>query len=193
MTRLLAFDTAGPWCAACLLDADKAVVRVDDMAKGQAEHLMPMLEEVLQANGLVWADLEAIGVGTGPGNFTGIRISVAAARGLALGLKVPAIGVTHLEAQAFGAPRPATAIIPAPRGQAYLQHFGTDTEAPELVPAGDSRLIRPPAPLDPAVLIRTIARIAADRAPHPQPRPVPCYVRPADAAPPKVAAPQIIA
>jgi len=193
VTRLLAFDTAGPWCAACLADGDTATVRVDDMPKGQAEHLMPMLEEVLAAAGIVWADLHAIGVGTGPGNFTGIRISVASARGLALGLQIPAIGVTHLEAQVYGKPGPVTAVIPAPRNHAYLQHFGDAASAPELVDTTDPRLTDPVAPLDPAALIQTIARMAADRAATPQPRPVPCYVRPADAAPPKEQAPQIIA
>ena len=89
---ILAFDTSAAHCAAALLCAGKIEVRVDEMARGQAEHLMPMLEEVLAAQGLTWADLDAIGVGTGPGNFTGIRISVAAARGLALGLGIPAVG-----------------------------------------------------------------------------------------------------
>ena len=56
------------------------------MAKGQAERLMGLLEEVLAAQKTTWQDLSAIAVGVGPGNFTGIRIGVSAARGLALGL-----------------------------------------------------------------------------------------------------------
>ena len=88
---LLAFDTSAAHCAAALLIAGKIHTRIDEMARGQAEHLMPMLEEVLAAHGLAWRDLDAIGVGTGPGNFTGIRISVAAARGLALGLGCPLV------------------------------------------------------------------------------------------------------
>ena len=59
------------------------------MARGQAERLVPMLEEMLAEAGLGWRDLDALGVCTGPGNFTGIRISVSAARGLALALDVP--------------------------------------------------------------------------------------------------------
>ena len=55
------------------------------MEKGQAERLMPMLAEMLAEAGVGFGDLARIGVGTGPGNFTGVRISVAAARGLALG------------------------------------------------------------------------------------------------------------
>ena len=72
--------------------------RHEVMGKGQAERLFPMLEEVLAEIGAVWEELDAIAVGTGPGNFTGIRIAVSAARGLALGLGVPAIGVTSFEA-----------------------------------------------------------------------------------------------
>ena len=72
--------------------------RHEDMGKGQAERLFPMLDEVLSEQGAVWEELDAIAVGTGPGNFTGIRIAVSAARGLALSLGIPAIGVTGFEA-----------------------------------------------------------------------------------------------
>ncbi|MEM9972140.1 MAG: tRNA (adenosine(37)-N6)-threonylcarbamoyltransferase complex dimerization subunit type 1 TsaB, partial [Pseudomonadota bacterium] len=72
--------------------------RHEDMAKGQAERLIPMLEEVLADVGAAWEELDAIGVGVGPGNFTGVRIAVSAARGLAMGLGVPAVGVTAFEA-----------------------------------------------------------------------------------------------
>ncbi len=54
--------------------------RHEEMKRGQAERLFPMLEEVLREGGVVWGELDAIGVGVGPGNFTGIRIAVSAAR-----------------------------------------------------------------------------------------------------------------
>ena len=72
------------------------------MAKGQAEALMSFLNKLLAVSSLNWSDLSKIGVCTGPGNFTGIRISVSAARGLALGLEIPAIGVTSFEATLYG-------------------------------------------------------------------------------------------
>jgi len=120
---LLAFDTSAAHCAAALLLNGQVVTRIDEMAKGQAEHLMPMLEEMLAAADLTWADLDGIGVGIGPGNFTGIRISLGAVRGLALGLGKPAIGVNGFEARAFQEPLPFTATIPAPREQSYAQAF----------------------------------------------------------------------
>lgn len=192
MTPLLAFDTARAHCAACLLVGDQTIVRVDEMAKGQAEHLMPMLEEMLAEHGLVWADLKAIGVGTGPGNFTGIRISVAAARGLALGLMVPAVGVTHLDAQVHEMPRPVTALCPAPRSQVYLQTFADEPGEIALVPGDDPRAVAAAAPLAADQLITNIAEIAASRAQNTTDRPKPTYVRPADAAPPRDPAPVIL-
>jgi len=97
-TRILAFDTSAAHCAAALLIGDRIVAQsYREMGKGQAECLMPMLQNVMDGYGAVWEELDAIGVGTGPGNFTGIRISVSAARGLALALGIPAVGVSTFE------------------------------------------------------------------------------------------------
>ena len=99
MTSILAFDTSGPQCAVALMvNGAIAAERQEDMTRGQAERLFPMFDEVLAEVGAVWEELDALAVGTGPGNFTGIRISVSAARGLALSLGVPAIGVSGFEA-----------------------------------------------------------------------------------------------
>lgn len=189
---ILAFDTTAAHCAAALLlDDNLLAVRVDPMAKGQAEHLMGMLAEVLARHGFAWSDLTAIGVGTGPGNFTGIRISVAAARGLALGLAIPAIGVDGFDAAAFGLLRPLTVAIPAPRDMAYLQGYsGTGPNSPQLVHISDiGSAILPGLAAD---MIVAVARIAAARAQIPQPRPAPLYVRPPDAAPSRDAAPVLL-
>lgn len=188
--NILVFDTASAHCAACLIMDDKVTVRVDQMAKGQAEHLMPMLEAVLAENGLTWTDLDAIGVGTGPGNFTGIRISVSAARGLALGLKIPAVGVTHLEAQVYGLPRPVTAKVAAPREHVYVQTFADDLGPAELVSAECAE--NAPPIITPELMIQNIAQITRNRATHNLDRPAPYYVRAADAAPPRDAPPIIL-
>ena len=115
-STILGFDTSGP-AVSCALMVSGAVLiaRNEDMAKGQAERLLPLLEEVLAEAGVSWHALDAIAVGTGPGNFTGIRISVAAARGLALSLGVPAVGVSMLEALAFGTDAPVLAWLEARR------------------------------------------------------------------------------
>ncbi|WP_194096518.1 tRNA (adenosine(37)-N6)-threonylcarbamoyltransferase complex dimerization subunit type 1 TsaB [Marivivens aquimaris] len=187
---VLAFDTSAAHCAAALLLADGTVhTRVEEMSKGQAERLMPLVEELLTEHHLKMADLGAIGVGIGPGNFTGIRISVSAARGIALGLGIPAIGVDGFDARAYGSEGPVTTVISAPRGQVYVRD---DNSAPEMRSAEDAS----PYPIVPEPtahqLIENVARIAAERATTKQPRPAPLYVRAADAAPPRDAAPKIL-
>lgn len=180
--------------------------RREEMVKGQAERLFPMLEEVLADGGIEWSGLDGIGVGTGPGNFTGTRIAVSAARGLALSLDIPAVGVTCLEAQAFGLGTPVVSSLNAPRGMVYAQIIGPlwgparlmDPAQPELdiSARAEVRCIGDQANViadhmtgrvvDPKMsLIEGLARIAAgtlqrggDIA-----RPAPLYVRPPDAAP----------
>jgi tRNA threonylcarbamoyl adenosine modification protein YeaZ len=209
-TKLIAFDTSAAHCAAALLLGDRIVTRIDDMAKGQAEHLLPMLEEMLTAEGLTWRDLEGIGVGTGPGNFTGIRISVSAARGLALGLGKPAVGVSLLEAQAFGLDGIVVSCLDARRDMVYVQVFGGAASIPYLCALDDlpefptgSQLVGPVAEKMATVTglavlsanepaINAIARITALRIGGENPRPTPLYVRPADAAPARDAAPMIL-
>lgn len=192
MTTVLAFDTSAAHCAVALLHGDRLTTRVDAMARGQAEHLVPLLEEMLAAADLAWRDLSALGVGTGPGNFTGIRISVATARGLSLGLGIPAIGVSGFETVAHGAARPVTVALPAPRERAYVQQFdGGEAGPARLIDLADVPAhALPPLPAEEAVA--RIARIAAGRLGGNNARPAPLYVRPADAAPSRDAAPVIL-
>ena len=199
MLPILAFDTSAAHCAAALLVGDRVILRHEAMDKGQAERLMPLLEEVLAEGGLEWRDLKALAVGTGPGNFTGVRIAVAAARGLALGLGIPAVGVTRLEALAHGLPRPLTVVEDARRGEVYVQlflatgagraHLAARAVAATAVTgsaAGDEAL---PSAMP---LVEAIARIGSTRAETPQPRPAPFYLRGADAAPPSDPPPVIL-
>ena len=201
---ILAFDTSAAHCAAAVVQGDRILAaREEPMATGQAERLMPLLAEVLAEAGAGWGDVVRIGVGTGPGNFTGVRIAVAAARGLALGLAVPAVGVTRFEALAHGLPRPLAVVEDARRGEVYLRVFDADG-------GGDALLLDPsdlPQALDDVALTGSaaaqaealtggrvlapamplavaIARIAA-AAPVPGPRPAPVYLRAPDAAPPR--------
>ena len=188
----LGFDTSAAHCAAALLSGDRLVAaRHEDMAKGQAERLMPLIEEMLAEAGVTWRDLSLIGVGAGPGNFTGIRIAVAAARGLSLALNIPAIGIGAAEALAFGLPRPCRIIIPGKRGTAIWQDFNDTATAPQQSPLD----AMPPGPAVATPLVSIaegIARLARSRAGTPQPRPAPIYLRPADAAPAKDRGPVIL-
>lgn len=210
---ILAFDTSGPSCSTALLDGSiLRVARHEDMAKGQAERLMPLISETLAEAGVSLQDLTAIGVGIGPGNFTGIRISVSAARGLSLALGVPAIGVSMLEALALDAPHPVLATVTAPRDMLYLQRFGDGVDrgpafaarfdlpdwiVPGITLVGQDLpdlsaahgIPHAPAAYAPA---SAIARIAATLLHTPQPRPAPLYLKPADAAPSRLSAPSII-
>lgn len=194
---ILAFDTSAAHCAAALLSGDRLWLKTEAMEKGQAERLMPLIAELLAEAGMALADVGAVAVGTGPGNFTGVRISVAAARGLALGLGVPAIGVTRLEAAAFGLPRPVTVIEDARRGEVYVQRFGVDgPEAARIVPASELETIEGAVAgregLASLPIAEAIARIALTRLGTVQPRPAPFYLRGADAAPPSDPPPVIL-
>jgi tRNA threonylcarbamoyl adenosine modification protein YeaZ len=133
---LLAIDTAASLCAACVLDsgAGERGRAVRDLGKGHAEHLMAVVAEALDKAGAAYGDLDAIAVSVGPGSFTGVRVGVAAARGLALALNVPAVGISTLEAIAAealpeAAGIPITVALDAGRGQLYLQHFDAGAAA----------------------------------------------------------------
>ncbi len=115
------------------------------MDKGQAERLFALLSELLVEAGVGWHDLAALAVGTGPGNFTGVRIAVAAARGLALSLGIPAVGVSTLDALALSLPRPTVAILDARRDQVYVQVFGAAPRPAALLDATASPVIAPGA------------------------------------------------
>lgn len=124
---LLAIDCSANLCAACVYDAGagKELGRtVLDLGKGHAEHLMGVIADAMGQAGKTYADIEAVAVSVGPGSFTGLRVGVATARGLALSLKIPAIGVTTLEALAAEARqsfpgRPVLAAIDGGRGEIH--------------------------------------------------------------------------
>ena len=212
---ILGFDTSAAHCAAVLLSGERVLVaRHEEMAKGQAERLMPLLQEVLAEAGANWQDLAALGVGIGPGNFTGIRIAVSAARGLALSLGIPAVGVSTLEAQAFGLAGVVISSLDARRGGLYVHVLGTGEQtAPVLC---DLASLPPcPARFKPSCVgfsnneisalcdgdpvsakmpgAEAIARIAGQKWQRDNlPRPAPLYLRGADAAPSRESAPAIL-
>lgn len=129
---VLAFDTSMARCSAALW-RDGAVVaeRAAEIARGHAEALMPMLQEVMAEAGVAYADLERIGVTTGPGSFTGLRIGLSAARGLALATGVSAFGISTLEAVARAAAdahpdRDIFVVLDTGRPEVFVQRFAPD-------------------------------------------------------------------
>ncbi len=134
---LLAFDTTLDVCSVALLDNAGALAAhiSRPMARGHAEALVPMIDEALREAGTGMEALERIAVTTGPGTFTGVRVGVSAARGLALALKLPVAGVTTMDMLAgavvfsgknWGENREISKIlaaIDARRSQAYLALF----------------------------------------------------------------------
>jgi tRNA threonylcarbamoyl adenosine modification protein YeaZ len=202
---ILAFDTAAAHCAAVVVQGDKVLAtQVEILSKGQAERLFPLIEDVLTKAEVTWSDLTAIAVGTGPGNFTGIRISVSAARGLALSLKIPSIGVSRLEAMAFGQSGPITAIIDARQSRIYAQDFlngaqtsdvrliGIDEFVPKNSTICDADVAVPATALPTERALANAAQIAAGHLDTEQPKPAPLYVRAPDAAFPSDLPPTIL-
>jgi tRNA threonylcarbamoyl adenosine modification protein YeaZ len=197
---ILAFDTAAAHCAAAFVSGGLLrAARYDAMPRGQDVRLLPMLGEVLEDAAASWGDLAAIAVCTGPGNFTGLRIGVAAARGLALGLGVPAIGVSRLEALAWGAPGECVVTLPGPRGDLYVQRFrdGTAIGPPHVASAGQACDVGPGVARiagrsEAQADLLHLANIAAARLGAALPPPAPLYLRPADAAPAREAPPLIL-
>lgn len=168
------------------------------MTRGQAERLMLLLEEMLAEANVTYQDLSAIGVGVGPGNFTGIRIAVSAARGLALGLNIPAVGVSSCEARSFKASATDLVAIPAPRDQVYICDPSNPCADPELVTldyaqrksADLGRQLRTDSSAQDIAI--AIAHITANRWKTTTTPPAPLYVRPADAAPARDKPPVLI-
>ena len=179
---ILGLDTSGDQCAVALLGPDQSWQAAEQMARGHAEALFPMIDSVLQDAGASLSDLTRVAVCTGPGSFTGIRAGVAAARGLALGLGIPSVGVSRLAALAAG--RPGRVMMAMKGTSVVWQDFDADgNEMGEPVhsdtaPTGPDVLhIAPPALADPV----QIARLGGQA--EQTVRPAPLYLRAADALP----------
>lgn len=122
--KLLAFDTCCGYFSLALVAAGVMVYSYENpVMHEQSAQLVAAIEQGLSACGLTYKDLSAIGVTIGPGSFTGIRIGLAAAQGLAVALSIPVIGITTLEALAFGRRGKVIATLDAGRGQYYCQRF----------------------------------------------------------------------
>ena len=123
---VLGLDTCLAACSAAVADGERLIARVSaPMARGHQERLAPMVRDLMGEAGIAFSDLDRIGVTVGPGSFTGLRVGLAFAKGLALALHRPCIGIGTLAALAASAEAPGhcAAVIDAGRGQVYLQLF----------------------------------------------------------------------
>ncbi len=108
LLKVLAFDTSGAGCSAAVLVEGRLLAhRAEILGRGHAERIMPMIREVMEEAGVEPRSLDLLGVTTGPGAFTGLRIGLAAARGLALAIGAPALGITSFDALATEVPEEA--------------------------------------------------------------------------------------
>lgn len=189
--RVLALDTSLDACAAALLEGDDGILHLSacasrDIGRGHAEVLFDVVREVMDASAADPRTLDRIVVTIGPGSFTGIRVGLAAARGLGVANGIPVVGVTTLEALAADAgpcERPVLALIDARRGEVYAGLFepvGKDEAAPrpiappealtlaeaaDLAAASDAVLVGSGAPLVAAVMPATPAVVSVARFP----------------------------
>ncbi|MGF0521028.1 tRNA (adenosine(37)-N6)-threonylcarbamoyltransferase complex dimerization subunit type 1 TsaB [Agrobacterium pusense] len=208
---VLALDTAGVDCSACIYDSssDRVLGEVcETIGKGHAERLMAVIDGALEQAQLSLRNVGRIAVTIGPGSFTGIRVGVAAARGFALSLGVEAVGITTLETLALhhlleNPDRPVAVGLDAKRGETYLQTFGMDgsplneaallslDDAKSVLSGFSGSVIGSAAPLFAGeesgsgpdhFPIASVARAGA-RKPEGQPKPAPLYLRGPDARP----------
>jgi tRNA threonylcarbamoyladenosine biosynthesis protein TsaB len=184
---ILAIDTALDACAAGILDTDAGRLLAQEsqpMKRGHAEALMPLIARVIKASGIGFASLDRIAVTTGPGSFTGLRVGLSAARGIALAADKPVVGLTTLSAYAApvvsqNAGQPVISAIDARHDHVYFQ-----------VVSGDGDSLIPPrvAPIEEALgasrlgslhLVGNAAKILSQRWPAQAPPPFRVDTQPA--------------
>jgi tRNA threonylcarbamoyladenosine biosynthesis protein TsaB len=124
--NLLAIETATECCSVALLSGECLIARSEIAPRRHAELLLPMCDDALAEAGLKRRDLDVIAVGRGPGAFTGVRLAISAAQGIAFALDIPVVPVSSLAALAMQAPDNGSdvlSIIDARMGEVYAALF----------------------------------------------------------------------
>lgn len=129
--NLLAIETATEACSVAIVHGETVVARSELAPRRHAERVLPMADELLAEAGIGKHALDAIAVGRGPGAFTGVRLAVSLAQGMAMALDLPVITVSSLAALALEAPDNEAAIlavIDARMGEIYAASYRRDAE-----------------------------------------------------------------
>jgi tRNA threonylcarbamoyl adenosine modification protein YeaZ len=176
---VLAIDTALDACSAAVLDSERRIVVASEtqpMQRGHAEALMPLIARVMDGAAIEFRELDRIAVTTGPGSFTGLRVGISAARGIALAAGKPAIGLTTLAA--FAAPHiaeddrlPVVSAIDARHNHVYLQVFGPRGRTLVAPKVASLREAVRAAQTDPARIVGSAAELIAAAWPKTEPPP----------------------
>lgn len=201
---ILSIDTCLGASSVAVLDGERVLAaKSEAMTRGHQERIGVLARDAAAEAGVAFADLTRIGVTVGPGSFTGLRVGLAFAKGLATALSIPCVGVNTLESLAYGTRGFVAAVIDARMSQVYIQVFadGVSLMAPdalglgeaaarlaELYSGGPATLIGSGAPLLADTLSHAavftpvspdpvaVARLAAAR-PAPSHSPRPLYLR----------------
>ena len=131
--RILAIDTATEACSVALLNNQQQLAHFELCPREHTQRILPLVQEILQQGGVALSDLDALAFGRGPGSFTGVRIGIGIAQGLALGADLPLIGLSTLKTMAqaawrlHGATR-VLAAIDARMGEVYWAEYQRDEQ-----------------------------------------------------------------
>lgn len=190
--RILGLDTTGAYCSAAIVDTAKVLAyKSENIGRGHAERLAPMVAELLAGAGLTAKDIDKIAVCTGPGSFTGLRVALAFAKGFALPRKLPVVGLSSLSIWAAQADpagvQKVVAIADVRRGELCWSAVfkgqsaeGAITQKAEAARATIDKLNPDVIIEDDIVDARKLAWLAADLAPSSYPA-QPLYSRGPDA------------
>ncbi|PIJ51419.1 tRNA (adenosine(37)-N6)-threonylcarbamoyltransferase complex dimerization subunit type 1 TsaB [Erwinia sp. OLTSP20] len=132
-SRILALDTATEACSVALLDNHQVLATFEHCAREHTQRILPLVQQLLAEAGVTLNQLDALAFGRGPGSFTGVRIGIGIAQGLALGAGLPLIGVSTLQTMAQGAWRrqgasQVLAAIDARMGELYWAQYRRDNQ-----------------------------------------------------------------
>jgi tRNA threonylcarbamoyladenosine biosynthesis protein TsaB len=126
--RVLGIETSSRRGSVALIEADQLVARAQSEGSGShGEHILPLVDRLVAEAGFAPSSIDRLAVGVGPGSFTGLRVGIALAQGIALGLDIPVFGVSSLEAMAHAVPpeRPGIrcALLDARRGEVFFAAY----------------------------------------------------------------------